>query len=471
MRVKVNKEDVVWSYLSIITTMMSNIVVVPFIVYYLSGEMLGLWYVFVSIGAIAHLFDFGFTTTFARNITYCWSGAKSLKKNGAMHTQSVQPDFYLMKNILETSKRIYLLISILILILMSTLGFWYISRITNHILGNNHLIAYGLYSIGVFLNMYYNYYDSFLRGVGAVKQASKNRTIAKFSQILLMIFLLICGCGIIGISIAYIAFGLIFRNLCKYHFYRYENIGDKLKAITKPISFKQSKLMFRTIWFNAWREGIVQLSMYCGEQVSVFICSMYLTLEETGVYSLGLQIAGAVSMMSSVLYTTYQPTIQSAYLQNDMEGIRKSMSIIVTSFVYLLIIGIIVTIFIGLPILRYIKPSAVISVPILLGIFMNQFIVRLRNSYSSYFSCTNRIIYMKSFIIGAVLCVVLSFVFLGVFHWGVWGVVIAQIVSQLIFNVWYWPIKAHKEMNLSRNEMFLTGTSFLIKKLKDIKVK
>ena len=58
----------------------SNFLMLPMIIFYMNDSMVGLWYVFASIGTIATLFDFGFSVTFARNITYCWSGANKLKK-------------------------------------------------------------------------------------------------------------------------------------------------------------------------------------------------------------------------------------------------------------------------------------------------------------------------------------------------------------------------------------------------------
>ena len=153
MDVKVKNKDVIWSYLSILISMSSNIIVVPFIIYYLSGEMLGLWYVFVSIGAIATLSDFGFAPTFARNITYCWSGAKRIQKIGAEYFENSEPDFSLMNNILNTCRRIYMFISIGVLVLMLTIGSLYIYKITKDIEGYAHYYAWIIYTLSVFLNL------------------------------------------------------------------------------------------------------------------------------------------------------------------------------------------------------------------------------------------------------------------------------------------------------------------------------
>ena len=61
---------------------------------------------------------------------------------------------------------------------------------------------------------------------------------------------------------------------------------------------------------------------------------------------------------------------------------------------------------------------------------------------------------MRSFIISAILCVILTVLFAEMSGWGIFGFVIAQILSQAIFNVWYWPVKTHQELNLNIHETF-----------------
>lgn len=66
MSINLSKVDIIWSYVGTILSMSANVLMLPVIVYYLDSDMLGLWYVFASIGGIAVLFDFGFGVTFAR---------------------------------------------------------------------------------------------------------------------------------------------------------------------------------------------------------------------------------------------------------------------------------------------------------------------------------------------------------------------------------------------------------------------
>ena len=328
---------------------------------------------------------------------------------------------------------------------------------SRHIEGFEHLIAWGVFSIAVFLNLYYGYYASFLRGVGAVADANKNTVIARSVQILLTVVLLISGMGIIGVCVAYLAYGTLFRILGKWKFYRYQHIGVRLNEVRQSIAKADVQPLVGVVWHNAWRDGVISLSNYLSNQATVIICSLYLTLAETGVYSIGVQIAMAIAAISGTFYMASQPQLQSAYITHDVEKTRNTMSVIVVSLIILFILGVIAFIGIFFPLLRIVKPEAVVSVPILLGLCVYHLILQFRNCYTSYFSCSNRILYMRSFIISAVLCVVLSLVFTGILGWGVWGLIGAQILSQLVYNVWHWPMQAHREMHLSGLEMMRLG--------------
>ena len=40
---------------------------------------------------------------------------------------------------------------------------------------------------------------------------------------------------------------------------------------------------------------------------------------------------------------------------------------------------------------------------------------------------------------------------------GVWGMVGAEILSQCIYNIWIWPSKVSKELNLTMKDVLLIG--------------
>lgn len=458
MKIKLSNKDIIWSYIGTIISMGANFVMLPFLMRFLDEQMLGMWYVFVSLGAIATLFDMGFAVTFSRNITYCWSGAKQLKKVDVEFVENSEPDFRMMKEVLSTCKVIYGILSGTALFLLLTIGTAYISFIDGELTGSMHFIAWAIYAIATFLNLYYGYFASFLRGVGAVDRVNKNTVIARFLQIILTIILLFCGAGIIGACIAYLVYGTAFRLLGKYYFYNYQEIGKKLGEIKERTNKKHIQEMLGIVWHNAWQDGIISVTNYICNQVSTLICSAYLSLAQTGVYSIGVQIASSIAQIAGTLYNAYQPELQSSYINNDEQKTRRMMSMIVVSFVCLFLFGTIAFSVIGIPLLRIVEPTAVVSIPVLLGLCMYQFILKFRNCYTSYFSCTNRILYMNGFIVSAILCVALSFVAIGVLNLGVWGLIGAQIISQVVYNLWRWPLLAHREMKLSVGAMMSIGT-------------
>ena len=127
MSLKVSRKDILWNYIGNILNIGVNILILPVILRILSSKELGLWYVFSSISSLTHLLEFGFNPTIMRNITYAWSGAKSIMKEGTNNSiYDDNPNYSLLRSLTISSKRIYFIISIIAYILILTIGTVYI---------------------------------------------------------------------------------------------------------------------------------------------------------------------------------------------------------------------------------------------------------------------------------------------------------------------------------------------------------
>ena len=169
--IEIGKSDVVWSYISKFLGMASGVLVLPFILNKLSPEEIGLNYLMLTIGSMVYLLDFGFSPQFGRNITYAFSGAEELVKEGFSQKQiSDTPNFRLVFVVISTAKMVYKRMSILVLFLMLVFGTYYIYYVT---LGftkvSNALLIWVIYSFSVYFNVYFNYYSSLLTGRGLIK--------------------------------------------------------------------------------------------------------------------------------------------------------------------------------------------------------------------------------------------------------------------------------------------------------------
>lgn len=239
MNINITNKDYLWSYAGIFLSLLANVILTPFVMYFLDGDSFGLWGIFQSLAAITTLFDFGFSTTFSRNINYCWNGANKLIKNGMIYSESSKPNFYLMKKTMKACRIVFLLLALLAFILLSTVGTMYISYISFSIKGQAPIISWCIYSFAIFLNLYYGYYGSFLRGVGAISDVNKATVISRLTQIVLTIFFLWLGGGLVGISVAYLVYGTLFRQLAKKRFYKYKGIGEGMKRVTVDLPKKE----------------------------------------------------------------------------------------------------------------------------------------------------------------------------------------------------------------------------------------
>lgn len=296
-----------------------------------------------------------------------------------------------------------------------------------------------------------------MRGVGAVSEVNKATILAKLLQIVASIAMLANGLGLIGVSIAYLLYGLTFRLISKRYLFKYKGLGEKIKVMKADRGINSVIVLLKRIWPNTWREGLVTISNYMLNQATIIIASLYLTLAETGVYSLAVQLTSAIATIAATLYTTYQPSLQSAYTNRDTETQKKNMSVIVFSYCGIFLLGMLGVIIVGRPLFRLIKPEYNLSIALLVGIGIYQFILKYRNCFCSYISTTNRLIYAKSFVISAVLCIIFSVLLVGVLKWGVAGLIIAQIMSQAVFNVWYWPAFVHRELKMTPRDIIVIG--------------
>lgn len=451
------KKDIIWNYIGIFMAMGSNFIILPFLLNFLDSDTLGLWYVFLSIGALVNLFDFGFTPTFARNVAYSWSGAKKLNRTDADFIEKTEPNIGLLKIVIKTCEVVYFIISLTALILLLTLGTYYIHAITYNVLDNNYFTAWLIYCFAVFLNLLFGYYLVLLRGVGAIAEMNKATVLSKIVQIVLSIFLLYLGLGILAVSVAYLMSGVIFRLLAAKSFKHYHNMESLLKKEEGKISTQDVVKTLKIIWPNTWRDGLVSLSNYISNQSTVIMSSLFLSLSETGIYSISLQIVTAIATISGSLYATYQPELQAAYINKERDKSRRLMATAMTVYIGTFIMGIIALTTVGIPILSILKKDVVFNIPVLMGMSVYMFLLKNHSYYASYISNTNNVPYLKSFVLSSVFGIILTILLIHIMRLGVWALIIGPGFAQLIYNNWIWPHKVKESFSVTWSEFFLIG--------------
>ena len=453
--IKINRSDVIWSYLGTFFRIGVNIVLLPFVLHYLSDDDLGLWYVFGSISTLVALLDFGFAPALSRNISYVWCGARELKKNSLIEVADTTTDFVYFKTVLLTCKNIYLTIATIAFLILIGVGTPYIITISN----KGAVLPWLIYSTGVLLNIIYSYYSSFLRGVGAVAQSNKAAVYSRFVQIALTLPLLISGMGLVGVSVAYLCSGIALRMYSRFAFLKYEGIGNSIKNIVVNDRFKKSIELFKIVWHNASKDGLVTLSNFLSTQANTLISSAIIGLSTTGSYGIAVQFASVISSLSFVPFTTNHPLMQEKAINGDM---NESKSLFVTSIFLYCILFLLMSIGLILirPVIVWLKPSFELDVYMLLVLLLYYFLYNLYHLFCSYISTFNVIPYYKSFIFTSFLSVSLSFVLSKYMGLGIWALIIAPLLASSVYNIWRWPIFVFSNyLKMSFFDFLKLGTS------------
>lgn len=452
-KISVGKKDLLWVYWSRFLTIGINVLLLPLIMKYLRDEELGLWYVFASISQIVNLFDFGFNSTISRHMTYAWSGADKLKKKSTAEGYSNTTNTKLVSELIVTCKMIYLIISIIGLLIMSTFGTFYIYKVVKEGVTQKILIAWIVYTVSVFLNMFYGYWSSLLQGIGAVEERSKMTVFSKVTQIFVAGGLILSGFGLLGFVISYLLSGLVLRIAGKIFFYR----CTKSFEIREKVPFSQVKNCFLMVWATAWKDGMVMLAQYFGTQANTLICAYYIDLSSTSTYGVMTQVVSIIAQVASSYFNAYQPVFSSACLRKDTEKQKEIASKTDLIYKVVFLLGTLALLTLGIPLIKLLRPGMNIGGVFCTLLCLFYYLFNQKDLFASMISSFNEIPYWPAYVFSSVCSLGLSFVFVGQFHLGIMGLVLAQLIVNAIYNFWKWPLYLMKKINLHYYEIYTIG--------------
>ena len=202
----IGKREIVWSYAGTAFMIGAGVLLLPFILNKMSDETVGIWNIFQTITALVLLLDFGFRPSFARNISYIFSGVKELQKNGVAHTTADSAvDYSLLKGSLIAMKRFYRWMALAVFGLRLTAGTAYFYFILQKYTGDKQdaMVAWLLLIAINCYNLYTFYYDALLIGKGYVTRSQQINMLGQTIYIGLAIGLIYAGFGCITENVLY----------------------------------------------------------------------------------------------------------------------------------------------------------------------------------------------------------------------------------------------------------------------------
>ncbi|HAM71783.1 MAG TPA: hypothetical protein DCM86_09085, partial [Verrucomicrobiales bacterium] len=253
---RLNSSPVVWSWAFNGIRLGTAAILLPLILRpgTLGKGELGMYYVFVELSALAILFDFGFSPSIGRNVSYAMAGALELTAEGhAEVAAGGAPNLPLLWQLLASTRRLFLYLAFGALVVLGVGGTLTVAwRAGETSRPEVTWVAWGLVLLSAVLEIYAGWWNTFLRGLGRVLPSARISVLSYGLRLLLAAALLLGGAGLLALPIAGLVSSILQRGLSRRHCLR--ELG------AAPASIPPRSLI-PVLWPNSWRTGLQFLSV------------------------------------------------------------------------------------------------------------------------------------------------------------------------------------------------------------------
>ena len=441
----IGKREIIWSYAGTAFMIGAGVILLPFILHKMPQETVGIWNIFQTITALVLLLDFGFRPTFARNISYIFSGVKSLQRNGVAHTTSeAAVDYSLLKGTLLAMKRFYRWMALAVFALLASAGTAYFYYILQKYSGDRQdaLIAWILLIAINCYNLYTFYYEALLTGKGYVTRAQQINMLGQAVYLALAIGLIYAGFGLTAI-VASQLISTVIRRILTYRVF----FTPELKAHLHDVAPQEPKGILQAITPNAVKIGLTQLGGFMVNKSAILIGSAFLTLEQVACYGITIQVMDILARCATVFYQSFMPKLAQCRAENDLNGLRRYYLLCTGSLLAVYVVGGIAWIFLGnwaLDIIQsqtHFVPATMLIVMLMISTLEHNHAVS-----AGFIMADNKIPFFIPSLLSGAATALLLWIFLGPLHWGIWGLILAPGIAQLAYQNWKWPSVVIKEL-------------------------
>lgn len=451
----INKKDLLWNYGATFLKIASSVILLPLILKRMPAEMVGIWSIFMAITAFASLLDFGFNPSFARNITYVFSGVNKLNTNGyeSVNSNAIQTvDYGLLKGVISAMQWFYMRMALLLFLLLSTLGTYYIYFVLENYRGDvtEIYIAWIILCLINTYNIFSLYYDSLLQGKGLVKKSKQIVIIGYLVYLFIASLLIFFGFGIIAIVSAQASSVIMIRWLSYKSFFT-EEIRQHLSiAISRP-----KEEVLKAIYPNALKIGLTSFGGFIVQRSALIIGSLYLTLTEIATYGISMQLIAVITGLAGIYASTFQPKIVQLRVENDLKQIKK---LYLWGQLYLLatfIVGGVVLVCFGEWGIGLIGSQTVLMNKSLIAFAVFVAFLECNHSVAGNIILTkNEVPFFKASLLSGLSTIILLFVFFNFFDIGIVSMIAAPAIAQGVYQNWKWPLVVKNELEIKFIDLF-----------------
>jgi O-antigen/teichoic acid export membrane protein len=433
---RLHNSAVVWSWGFNAVRLVSGIVLLPLVLRELSPADLGMYYVLLSLVALAPIIDFGFGPTIGRFIGYAMGGARTLQAQGVFKSaeSAALPNYTLLWQLLATTRTLYRYIAIGVFVIMGIWGTYVVElRIGETSSELITRLAWGITLVATVFDIYWNWWSTYLLGMNEVRSAARIGLLAMLAKLVMASVLLLSGAGLLSVPIGSLVGSAIWRGLARM------KCLALLKNQPRPekIEIKEN---FRILWPNSWRLGIQFMSGYLTLNANTAICLAAFGLAANARYGLSIQLMNIAAEMAAVWTGTKWPQIAQFQARHEHLSIQRVLRprFWLQNVTFLILAGGII--FCGPTLLRWfgsgkeMLPSPWLQILMLYAFLNMQFVL-----WGTLIATGNRLSYLWPTVATNVLSLMLSLALVHFTTLGLGALVLGPLLAGIIFNYWYWP--------------------------------
>lgn len=447
--IQIGRKDILWNYGATFLKIASSALLLPLILRMLPPGLVGIWSVFMTITAFTVLLDFGFGPSFTRNITYIFSGVKKLKPKGheTVDEQDNNIDHSLLKGTINAMKWFYMRMSVVLLLLLLTIGTYYISVIVSNYEGDARevYIAWSILCLINTYNLYTLYYESLLQGRGLIKRSKQIIVCGQLVYLVTATILILAGHGLIAIVSSQLLAVLTTRTLSYLSFF-----DKKTRNVLKPFPARDRKEILEAIYPNAIKIGLASLGGFMIQRSALIIGSLYLPLNDIAEYGITMQLVTVIAGLSGIYISTFQPKIAQYRIRSNISAIRKlylkGIGILLLTYLVcggaLVLLGDLAIELIGSQ--TSLLPESLIILALVTSLIENN-----KMMAGNIILTKNEVPFYKASLISGGVIILLLYSVMNFFSGGLLALIIIPLIVDLAYQAWKWPLVVFRDLHVS----------------------
>jgi hypothetical protein len=439
---RIYNSAVVWSALVTALRMGAAVLVLPLLLHLLTKEEFGVYYLFLRLAAFAPIIDFGFSITVGRHVSYAMGGATELRAHGLPPTSAdAAPNRVLLWELMATYRMLYRYLSLIALVVLGVGGTYNIALVAaNTTYPALTWAGWVVTVIATGVEIYFGWWNIFLRGMNQVQRNAQYAVFTTLLQLALSAVLLLAGFGLLSVPLASLVSNTIQRTLSRKKVL--ELLGERPVTVA-PVDPRRA---LATIWPTTWRVGLQTMSIYLGSSLPALIFGAHQTAAFAE-YGLSLQILSLCVGTSAAWTNVKWPLVAQLRSRHDFTALQELLRPRIALQTLTFVVMVSAAIILAPPALRWWGQGKSMMPPSLLWLMAINFLLEMHFAFwTTLLSNENRVPSLWPAVAGNVFS-------LGLFLWfhyftsiGVAAMVIAPLISGLLFNYWYWPIEGARNL-------------------------